>query len=1026
MSGLTVTRTRWAALLCAALSIASTSSWAAGPSPTVIAFDAQQRSVPFSGGNIVISGQVVDATACTLAVKPALKGLASSVTCSSFAVSAALPPNLKATALTYAFSLTAKGSGGTRSVTVSVVVGGYPSPTISNFAASGASLPFSGGTVQLTGRVDNATSCSIAAKPTIKGLASAVTCSGFTVPATLPGNVKATSLPYAVTLTAKGSGGTKTSVLNLSVDPYPAPQVAKFATDPVVLGLAGGAVSVSTDVLFAKKCSVSIAPSVKGFPAAVACSGLKKLALPATATATLYTLTLTSTGTSGTTSKAIRLMQGVPPSGLLAAGWGHTCAIQNLNKLFCWGTNGHGQLGNGSSEDSAAPVAVTGLGDVLAVAAGGEHSCAVLGSGAVRCWGRNQYGQLGDGTTSDSRTPVTVVGVDHAVAIAAGVEHSCAVLDSGAVRCWGRNQYGQLGNGTNIDTPLAVDVVGISDATAVAAGFQHSCAAGPSGVRCWGRNDSVQLGGGEYDYSVSNYRDSNTPVGLQWSLPDVVSLAAGSRHSCAVLASGDVKCWGDNSFVADAQASDPGWYYTFATVKSADHSTAVATGESFSCALRVDGKVLCWGKNFAGQLGVDGVLDSDSPVLVPGVSNALAIAATRMHVCVLLADGGVRCWGLNSQGQLGGGKRAYEGTTKFGLLGFQATKLSDSCAISTTGATYCWGWNRSGALGNGSGPDFESDSPLAVADMPSAMAVSSGYYFSCALTATGTVKCWGGNEYGQLGNGTRVNASTPVTVTGISDATAIAVSSRQSCAIVANGRVACWGSGLADNGLGSLVRATPELVAGVSQAVSIAVSDQNVCAVISDGTIRCWGENYHGQLGDGTHNSSSKPVTVRGISNARSVALGRGYACAVSHDGGVWCWGDQQDGASGWSDGQSVVRIEGIVDAVAVATYGRQGQQTCALRRDGTVSCWGRALVAFDVGAGCRYQECWGKDVYSVTPGAPVAINGLNDATALASGENACALRKDGSVTCWGGSYLTATSGVSMFSPQEVIGWRWV
>jgi alpha-tubulin suppressor-like RCC1 family protein len=343
----------------------------------------------------------------------------------------------------------------------------------------------------------------------------------------------------------------------------------------------------------------------------------------------------------------------------IAAGGDHSCAVLASGQVDCWGGGYYGQLGNGENANSSTPVRVGGITDATAIAAGGEHSCAVLSTGRVDCWGYNGSGELGTGTTTNSSTPVRVSGISTATAVAAGgvtgSGYSCALLSSGRIDCWGANRTGQLGDGTTTDRHTPVAVSGITNATAIAAGgasgIGHSCAVLSSGrVDCWGSNDFGELGDG-------STASSSTPVMVS-GLGGGLAIAAGSYHSCAVLSNHLVECWGNNS---DGQLGHGGTMgsccsSTPVAVSGITNATAIAAGVSHSCAAVSGDQVKCWGVNGNGQLGNGTSGNSSTPVAVSRPMDAPEIVAGQTHSCALLSVGGVVCWGSNYSGQLGDGE----------------------------------------------------------------------------------------------------------------------------------------------------------------------------------------------------------------------------------------------------------------------------------------------------------------------------------------------------------------------------------
>lgn len=337
-------------------------------------------------------------------------------------------------------------------------------------------------------------------------------------------------------------------------------------------------------------------------------------------------------------------------------GGAHSCATVVDNGMRCWGNNVHGQLGNGGNQGSATPVEPTGWSGgatILDFAAGDSHTCVNGSGGKLSCWGENVYGQLGlDNTTNFNLSqPVREIiagGSAHKASfVVAGADHACALYSSGAVACWGRfydkkpqgilgfsnplriaaggNQtcVGEAGGTVKCwrmrygSQPNPTVVPGVA-AKRIAVGRAHACAINQAdAVQCWGSNTWGQLGNG-------NRWPTKAVVTVARSGPFVaaVEIAAGLNHTCALLSSGAVECWGSNS---DAQTGDPNSIqYTLTPYPViAAGATGVAAGVSHSCARIRDGNVWrmrCWGANGSGQLGNPSAgTRSVTPVLVTGL-----------------------------------------------------------------------------------------------------------------------------------------------------------------------------------------------------------------------------------------------------------------------------------------------------------------------------------------------------------------------------------------------------------------------
>lgn len=325
------------------------------------------------------------------------------------------------------------------------------------------------------------------------------------------------------------------------------------------------------------------------------------------------------------------------------------CAVSS-GEVKCWGYNGGGALGNGTTAHSSTPVTVQGLTDVAEVTTGFYHACARTNSGEAYCWGANSRGQLGDGTSSSSDVPVIVSGLSSGVVqISAGSEFTCALLADGTAKCWGFNNRNQLGTGSNSYpsySPVPISVVGLSDIIQLSAGTNHACALlGDGTVKCWGHNYFNQLGIGGATTTLP-FGSASPVTALAAAGLDVTQLSAGSGGTCALTSTGGLYCWGGGSPVSSNTAvSIPGL---------TTGVTQVSVGTNSSCAVTASGDAKCWGSGLNGALGNGSILSSSGAVFVSGMQGITSqIHTNQYHACALTTSGHVKCWGQNNYGQLG-------------------------------------------------------------------------------------------------------------------------------------------------------------------------------------------------------------------------------------------------------------------------------------------------------------------------------------------------------------------------------------
>ena len=410
--------------------------------------------------------------------------------------------------------------------------------------------------------------------------------------------------------------------------------------------------------------------------------------------------------------------------------------------------------------------------------------------------------------TNDGSTAVDAGPSAPVTAIALGLEHSCAILDGGRVKCWGANDYGQLGlgdkaerGGDSKDMGASLPVVDLGPgrtAKAVAVAVNHTCALLDNDrVKCWGRNF------GNLGYGDTNERGS-TPGTMGANLPyvdlgpgrTVKSLSAGAAHTCALLDTNEVKCWGLNNLgqlgIGSTLLRGDGPNQMGASLLAVDLGPgrtvkSLVAGYTHNCVILDTDAVKCWGANSNGNLGIGSAslgmgdapneLGNKLPTADLGSGRvAKLLAASEVHSCAVLDDDTLKCWGGNFDWQLGLGDTLSRGDapnemgnslpTVYLGVGLAATAAGryHTCAVISSGLLKCWGDNAAGQLGLGDtidrGTPFNPMAtlpPVNVGPGLSVKAVAAGAKHTCAIVDDGRLKCWGKNDRGQLGLGDKAS-----------------------------------------------------------------------------------------------------------------------------------------------------------------------------------------------------------------------------------------------------------------------------
>jgi alpha-tubulin suppressor-like RCC1 family protein len=350
-----------------------------------------------------------------------------------------------------------------------------------------------------------------------------------------------------------------------------------------------------------------------------------------------------------------------------------------------------------------------------------------------------------------------------------------------------------------------------------------------------------------------------------------------------------------------------------------------------------------WGDNTYGQLGDGTWIDRSLPVPVQSPAGAVAVSAGGGHALVLMSDGSLRAWGFNEYGQLGDGTRVdrFSSVPVVNLANVVAMSAGaySSFAVRGDGTVWGWGANFYGELGAGPGIETRRRTPAQVLYLTDAIDVDTTLGHTLALLRDGTVRAWGHNGYGELGDGTMNQRYTAVPVSGLTGVVAVAAGQYHSLALRSDGTVWAWGRNISGElGVGSAVERslTPIQISDLTGVVDIDAGSGHSLALKSDGTVWAWGANGTGQIGDGGTVTRFVPTHVSGLTSAVAIAAGSIHTLALLQDGTVWAWGANFSGELGdgtTTDRHSPTRMQTALHWGAISAG---GGYSLAIIRDGT------------------------------------------------------------------------------------------
>ena len=616
------------------------------------------------------------------------------------------------------------------------------------------------------------------------------------------------------------------------------------------------------------------------------------------------------TGTLGdgtTISKSSPIQIGSSSWSAISGGGNHFNGITLDGRLFAWGTNTSGQLGDGTLVNKSSPVQVGAIYNIasfniISSGVGASHTAGIDISGKLWTWGLNNAGQIGDGTTINKSSPVQI-GTSSWTKVSASDSHVVAIDISGKLYAWGLNSSGQFGDGTTINKSSPVQI-GSSSWTIVSAGVLKSAAIDIAGrLFAWGTNTSGELGQNDLVARSSPVQVTLNVTGSSWT-----KVSVGRDQLASITTTGQLWAWGGNvsgqlGDITTISKSTP-----IQVPNSVITSWKVVGVGMGAHSLAISGQnsgLYAWGTNTQGQLGDNTVASRSRPFQI-GTSSWAAVSMGESHSLAVDIAGNLYGWGANNVGQVGDGTTINKSSPVAIFASVRlswaqlavSTFYSHAAAIGSDGSLWTWGVSgSSGQLGDGT--TLNRSTPVKIGTS-SWVSVSAGGQGMMGITLGGQLYCWGAGTF--IPDNQVLARSSPVIISSITTAVLPSQGNFGGVVIDTSSRLFVWGTNLTGN-LGdgtTLARSTPVQIAGSWSKVS--AGDSFISAIRTDGSLWAWGQNTGGQLGLGDTLNRSSPVQVTlGVTGSSwsAVTAGISSASAITTTGQLWAWGLNSSGQIG-------------------------------------------------------------------------------------------------------------------------------